>query len=307
MPTNARVASAAGLVALTLLLVFAPPRVATAQSGVHSLFIGHSFFVPFANGMPFHAAQAGIVGHTQSVVFSGGASGAPQALWENPTKQAEIQAILDVGDVELFGMTYHPTYPTTSGYVNWMDYALAQNPNTKFALALPWATNPGSTSAAAYAAAWHFGHDTAWHDLIDSLRTMYPGVEIYCIPYGQSALELRLLFDAGNLPDVISLVSSTGDGIYSDAFGHADPILVDLGQLVWLNAIYDVDLTTYAYAPGYITDLKAIAQTIMDDHDAAFAPAVPSVSPWGAALLATVLIAAASRRLVRPTRDPGSQ
>jgi cyclophilin family peptidyl-prolyl cis-trans isomerase len=80
---------------------------------------------------------------------------------------------------------------------------------------------------------------------------------------------LRLLLSADNLPDVDSLVSGSGEGIYSDDFGHADDILIELGRLVWLNAIYDVNLTTYAYDPGYITDLKGIAQSIMDAHDTA--------------------------------------
>ena len=80
--------------------------------GFNSLFIGHSFFRPFADGMPNYVAAAGIAGHTQSVVFNGGANGAPQALWEHATKGPEIRAILDGGDVELFGMTYHGDYPT---------------------------------------------------------------------------------------------------------------------------------------------------------------------------------------------------
>ena len=46
--------------------------------------------------------------------------------------------------------------------------------------------------------------------------------------------------------------------------------LVDLGQLVWLNAIYDVDLRTYEHDPGYTADLKSIAQGIMDAHDPAY-------------------------------------
>ncbi len=266
-----------------------PPQ----STGFNSLFMGHSFFRPFADGMPFHAAQAGIVGHTQSTVTAGGSNGAPQALWENASKRAEIQAILDGGDIELFGMTYHGDYPTSEGYENWIEYALAQNPNTRFALALPWGPNPESTSAAAYASNWHLGHSTGWHDLIDTLRALYPGVDIFCIPYGQSALELRLLFAAGNLDDVDFLVSATGDAIYADTFGHADDILKDLGRLVWLNAIYDVDLTTYAYDPGYIADLKGIAQSIMDGHNAAYGEPlpVPAMSPWVAAFLATVLLA----------------
>jgi hypothetical protein len=111
-------------------------------------------------------------------------------------------------------------------------------------------------------------------------------------------LELRLLFAAGNLDDVDFLVSATGDAIYRDSLGHADDILIDLGQLVWLNAIYDVDLTTYAYDPGYMADLKGIAQSIMDAHDAAYGPpAVPATSPWGVALLASAVLAVGARSM----------
>ena len=99
--------------------------------GFNSLVIGHSFFKPFADGMTDYITAAGIAGHTQTVVFSGGATGAPLALWENATKGPQIRAILDGGDVELFGMTYHPDYPTSEGYENWIDYALAKNPTTR--------------------------------------------------------------------------------------------------------------------------------------------------------------------------------
>ncbi len=289
MATSTRSALATVLVAVTALLTMGTSE-ALAQTGYNSLFIGHSFFKPFADGMPFHAAQAGVVGHTQSVVFAGGANGAPQALWEDAAKRTEIQAILDGDDVELFGMTYHGDYRTTEGYENWFDYALGQNPNTRFFLALPWGTNPESTSAATYASDWLLGHSTGWHDLIDTLRALYPGVDIFCIPYGQSALELRLLFAEGNLDDVDFLVSASGDAIYTDTLGHPDDILKDLGQLVWLNAIYDVDLDTYAYDPGYIADLKGIAQSIMDAHDAAYDVPQPVPALSAGALAATAAL-----------------
>ena len=240
------------------------------STGFSLLGIGHSFFRPFIDDMPNHAARAGIVNHTQSMVFAGGANGAPQALWENPTRQAQIKAILDTGNVELFGMTYEPTYPTTEGYENWIDYALLQNPDTRFFLALPWADQPQTTSAEAYADFWLTAHSTAWHAFIDTLRDLYPGVEIYCIPYGQSALELRNLFAAGNLPDVSVLTGEATDAIFVDAKGHPGDILKDLGRLVWLNAIYAVDLSTYPWNPGYSVDLHAIAQEIMEAHDPAY-------------------------------------
>lgn len=256
----------AGLTVLPLQAIFRP----LVNTGLNSVYIGHSFFVPFANGMPAHAAEAGFVDHEQWSFFSGGASGAPLALWNNAGKRATIQSMLDAGDVQILGMTYHPTYPTIEGYRNWVNYALEQNPDTRFFIALPWATSPGNSTAAAFESFWHLYHPLVSHALVDELRAEFPGVDFFCVPYGQSAAELYTLYDANNLPDVTTLVSSSGDAIFRDAFGHADEILEDLGRLVWLRALYGVDLSTYSHDPGYITDLKAIAQSIMDTHDPAY-------------------------------------
>lgn len=249
-----------------------PPLVAVFRpdvvTGFDSLFVGHSFFAPFAEGMAVHGPGAGFADHTQSIVFSGGATGAPEALWNSPSKRAAIQAYLDDGDVELFGMTYHPSYPSLTGYRNWIDYALAANPDTRIFVALPWLPDPAGYGAAAFASIWHAAHENLFHDLVDDLRAEYPGVDIFGIPYGQAAVELYSLYDAGQLPDVDTLVSSTGDAVFRDSFGHADDILVELGRLVWLRAIYGVELSNYDYDPGYLTDLKAIADGIMDEHDA---------------------------------------
>ncbi len=240
------------------------------STGFNLLGIGHSFFRPFMDGLPNLASQAGIPNHAQTKFTAGGANGAPQAWWENPSRRAAIQAVLDTGNVELFGMTYEPTYPTTEGYENWIDYALSKNPDTRFFIALPWLDRPQNYDAQTYANAWLGFHSTAWHAFIDTLRGLYPGVEIYCIPYGQSALELRNLFAAGSLPDVSSLIGSTSQGIFTDSKGHAGAILRDLGRLVWLNAIYGVDVEDDSLDPGYIVDLQGIARQIMDAHDPAY-------------------------------------
>jgi hypothetical protein len=252
-----------GNIAPPLTAIFRP----TVNTGFNALLIGHSFFDPYARALPAHADRVGFSEHAQSRFFSGGASGAPQALWDNASKRASIQAVLDGGDVDLFGMTYHPDYPTIEGYNNWVNYALQKNPDTRFFIAVPWATSPASTDSAAYDAFWHLYHPAIAHGFIDTLRAQHPGVDFYCIPYGQSAVELRNLYSAGQLPDVQALVSSNVDAIYRDSLGHADDILVALGELVWLRAIYGVDLSTYEYDPGYSADLKAIAQAIMDEHD----------------------------------------
>ncbi|MDG2306076.1 MAG: hypothetical protein P8R42_15795 [Candidatus Binatia bacterium] len=56
-----------------------------------------------------------------------------------------------------------------------------------------------------------------------------------------------------------------------------------------MNAIYGVNLTTYAYDSGHIEELKGIAQSIMDTHEAAYGEP-PAMAPWGAAFLATALL-----------------
>ena len=215
--------------------------------------------------------EAGAKDHTQQVVFSGGGSGSPQGLWENAAKRAAIQSILDAGDIELFGMTYHPSYPGLEGYINWVEYALARNPRTKFFVALPWPTNPSTMDAATYESILIDGHPAFHSAIIEALRTAYPDNEFFCIPYGEASVELYKLYAQGNLPDVDTLTTSAGDlGIYKDRLGHPEALLVDLSQLVWLQAIYDVDLGSYNYDSVYFTDIKTIASDIMSRHDSAY-------------------------------------
>ncbi len=252
----------------------APPLVAifrpTVNTGLNSLFIGHSFFVPYALRMDFHVPNAGFADHEQQTVFAGGANGAPQALWEDPANRARIQGILDGGDIQLFGMTYFPTYPSLEGYRNWVDYALARNPDTRFFIAMPWEPFPLNTDAETYESNWETFHPAISHDIVDNLKLEYPGVEFFCVPYGQAAVELRKLYAAGNLPDVTAHTSNSEDAIFVDALGHADHILVALGELVWLRALYGVKMSDYDFEPNFQADLKGIADAIMEEHEHAY-------------------------------------
>ena len=238
-------------------------------TGYNSLFVGHSIFDPIAVQIGTAAAKAGFGDHTQTTVFVGGPDGAPQGLWEDPATRAEIQELLDDGDIELFGMTFHPENPSFDGYRNWVEYALAQNPYTVFFVGFPWLLFPSTMDAATYGSTWHEAHETTSHDIIDKLRNEFPGVVFYDIPYGQAAAELYRLFEAGDLPDVDSLIDAGGNGIFFDGIGHAGPILLDLAELVWLRAIYDVPLSSYD-DPGYEVDLRVVADAIMDAHDPAY-------------------------------------
>ena len=238
--------------------------------GFDSLFIGHSFFRPMAEEMAVLAPLAGFDAHTQEVVFSGGATGSPEGLWLQDTKRANIQAELGEGDIDLFGMTYHPDYPSLTGYVNWIDYALAANPDTIVFVAIPWITNPVNYTAASYAAALDVGYSAVAYPLIDSLRDEYPDTTIFAVPYGLSAGELYTRYADGELDDVTELVGSNGSGVFRDGFGHADHILEDLASLVWLQAIYGVDLAAFDAGYDWTVDLNTIASSILAEHDPAY-------------------------------------
>lgn len=239
--------------------------------GLKALYIGHSFGRPFASRLPDVASSVGVA-HSQEIVMRGGEGGAPQALWDDLEARAEAQELLDEEDIDVMIMICCSASfleDGTDGAIRlWMDYALAQNPSTSFVLALPWPDFPEDyESDTEFAELWHGGH-ALWHDLIDSLRASYPGVEISCLPHGRAALELRHLFEAGELSDVDTMTSSDGDAIFTDQKGHADQVLLDLGSLIWLGSIYDVDFSSHPIGEDYETDLIGIAETILaeDDH-----------------------------------------
>ena len=251
--------------------------------GQHVLYIGHSFGRPFAEGLPDLVAAAGIEGHTSSVVFRGGAGGAPQALWDDDGPNGAQREALDVlatGEVDLMVMICcslsfleEATLGTDPGIGLWMDAALEANPDTRFALAMPWPDYPevdpdGNRTypdAAAYASVWVDEALPLWHQLIADLRADHPGVEITNLPHGRAALDLRTRFEAGDLPEVEALSSATEASVFNDVKGHADDVLVDLGGLVWLGVLYGLEPGQYPPPAGYDTDLVEMAERIVEE------------------------------------------
>ena len=180
-----------------------------STAGYKCLFIGHSFFVPISKKLPGLAASATGVTHEQRTVFSGGVSGSPSRMWESDDKRIATQstrrgsntralvaamhrcssarsltcassraspctaAILDGGDIELFGMTLDGSdgsmANTTEGYENWMDYALSKNPSTIFMIGVPWPDFPRDYDSLTYAAMVR-GNYTRLHGIFASLR-----------------------------------------------------------------------------------------------------------------------------------------
>ena len=57
------------------------------------------------------------------------------------------------------------------------------------------------------------------------------------------------------------------DSLFTDEKGHAGQILLDLGTLVWLGSLYDVDPADHPLAEAYETDIAAMAAEIVSDDD----------------------------------------
>ena len=246
--------------------------------GKRVLYIGHSFGRPFARELPSFVEMAGIDNHVQEIVFRGGPNGSPQSLWEDPKVRVEIQDILAEGDTDLLIMiccseNFLESRKSDWAVENWIDYALSVNPDTDFALALPWPDYPEDyENNEAYSERILEAHASAWHPFIDDLRDLYPQSEIQSIFHGRAAIELRGLFESGFLPEISTMTSKRPPGLFTDRKGHAGQILLDLGTLIWLGSIYDIDMNDFPVnelkinGESYETDLVAIAKEILDDE-----------------------------------------
>ena len=246
--------------------------------GKKVLYIGHSFGRPFARELPSFVEMAGIDNHVQEIVFRGGPNGSPQSLWEDPKVRVEIQDILAEGDTDLLIMiccseNFLESRQSDWAVENWIDYAVSVNPDTDFALALPWPDYPEDyENNEAYSERIIEAHESAWHPFIDDLRALYPQSEIKSIFHGQAAIELRGLFESGSLPEISQMTSKRPSGIFTDRKGHAGQILLDLGTLIWLGTIYDIDMNDFPVSElkingeSYETDLITIAQAILNNE-----------------------------------------
>ena len=246
--------------------------------GKKVLYIGHSFGRPFARELPSFVEMAGIDNHVQEIVFRGGPNGSPQSLWEDPKVRLEIQDILAEGDTDLLIMiccseNFLESRQSDWAVENWIDYAVSVNPDTDFALALPWPDYPEDyENNEAYSERIIEAHESAWHPFIDDLRELYPQSEIESIFHGRAAVELRGLFESGSLPEISKMTSKRPPGLFTDRKGHAGQILLDLGTLIWLGTIYDIDMNDFPVSElkingeSYETDLLGMAQEILDDE-----------------------------------------
>ena len=80
-----------------------PPEEVNAED-YNVLYIGHSFGRIFAQTLQDYAHTAGFTNHSQFIEFSGGTSGAPDALWNDNGHRENIKDYLDTGEIDVFIM-----------------------------------------------------------------------------------------------------------------------------------------------------------------------------------------------------------
>ena len=256
------------------------------STGYNMLLIGHSFFKPYANHLELMAIKAGLENHSANIVFRGGKNGIPINFWNDSTSEEHqlIKSALDQGNIDFFGMTSgHVRENPTEGYLEWIEYALQKNPNITIFISISPFDYPNGNSNGSRPdwnkLALNYGFSSIQElydyyvteiihkEIVDKLRKEFPLTKIFTIPTGWATKNLAQMTLENELLDDIDMFGPKSKSIFTDNKGHQGQIVIETGTLIWLNSIYNKDLTKLNYDTGFITDLHKIAREIMDNHD----------------------------------------
>ena len=256
--------------------------------GYNMLLMGNSFFRPYADHLNNLATEANLNEHTSTVVNRGGENGRPINLWNDSTtgEHQLIKSTLDQGNIEVFGMTSGYDIDSdnpTEGHSAWINYALQNNPNIVIFVAIgsfdfpygdsngtrpdwdTFASDNGFNSVQEFYD--YYINEVIHKEIVDELRLEFPSTKIFTIPTGWATKNLAQMYLDNELLDDISMVGPKSSSIFTDEKGHQGQIVIETGTMIWLNSIYNVDLSSFNYDTGFTTDLHAIAQDIIDSHD----------------------------------------
>lgn len=239
------------------------------------LYIGHSFGKIFAQQMEELSELAGITNHSQYIELSGGASGAPDALWADDGHRENIKAYLDTGEIdvlimiccsrEFIGREQGISNFTDEAIHNFTSYATEQNPDVRIGLAMPWKDFPGDyENASEYATNSTLDIWPYWVNLAQDLSAEFPNNDIFTFHHGALAYELREMFENGELEgDIEQLQGPKQTSVFTDAKGHAGQIMIDTGTLIWLHAVHGVEPLDMPEFTQWDTDIRVIADRVL--------------------------------------------
>ena len=255
----------ASTVAVLLLLVgSAAPAAAQPgfTDGANVLFAGHSFFGPVARSFDRVAVDNNFPAHTFQYVQRGGANGSPASLWDDTDgSRTEIETALSTGQVELFGLTaYSANDSTLNDYMQWFDLAKSYNDDTSFFIGIPWVIGGPGMDGQTFEQLIEQAGDEMFNTVI-ALRQAYPDNPIYFLNYGRTSSNMRLRFDTGQLPDIQHMVGSDESALFSDQFGHAGPMMLELSSLSWMETLYGADVAQLSFT-DYQSDVVSIVREV---------------------------------------------
>ena len=258
------------------------------STGYNMLLIGNSFFKPYADHLSNLATEANLNEHISTVVKRGGELGRPINLWNdsNTEEHQLIKSTLDQGNIEVFGMTSGYDIDSENpneGHSAWIQYALQKNPNIIIFIAIGSFDFPNGDSNSTRPDWDTFASDNGFNsiqefydyyiteaihkEIVDGLREEFPSTKIFTIPTGWATKNLAQMNLDNELLDDISMVGPKSSSIFTDEKGHQGQIVIETGTMIWLNSIYNTDLSSFNYDTGFTTDLHTIAQDIIDSHD----------------------------------------
>lgn len=256
------------------------------EQGNNMLLIGNSFFRPYAEKLNEMAIDAGFVNHNSTIVIRGGENGRAINFWNdsNSTEHSLIKSTLDQGGVDFFGMTSgHNSDNPIEGFKAWIEYALQNNPNITIFISLApfdfpagdpngtrtdWGTLAADNGFSSIQEMFDFYINEILHnEIVDQLRIEFPSTKIFTIPTGWATFDLAQMNIDGLLLDEINMFGERETSIFTDSKGHQGDIVREAGGLIWLNSLYDVDLSTNTHETGFNTDLHEIAKQIIDSHE----------------------------------------
>jgi len=258
------------------------------NQGYNMLLIGNSFFKPYADHLNNLTSYANLNEHSSTIVKRGGENGRPINLWNdsNTEEHQLIKATLDQGNLDYFGMTSGYDFDSenpTEGHSAWIQYALQKNPNIIIFIAIGSFDFPNGDSNSTRPDWDTFASDNGFNsiqefydyyinkvihkEIVDELRLEFPSTKIFTIPTGWATKNLAQMNLDNELLDDISMVGPKSSSIFTDEKGHQGQIVIETGTMIWLNSIYNVDLSSFNYDTGFTTDLHSISQDIINNHD----------------------------------------
>ena len=81
-------------------------------------------------------------------------------------------------------------------------------------------------------------------EIVDELRLEFPSTKIFTIPTGWATINLAQMNLDNELLDDISMVGPKSSSIFTDQKGHQGQIVIETGTMIWLNSIYNVNLSS---------------------------------------------------------------